>query len=375
MIFQVGPPATLCLLLAQLCLVTMPLCAWADSGNTYVEGGLTGVYQAEVRGARQDSEASADLFFHALTAHGEWLLYLETATGTSEDSPFNVYPEINADAGTAVDSHGASRVQVSELNFRWDTGEGRHLTLGEIDPSAHLDRSRIANDENAHFLGASFVNNPTIAFPDYALGAMYRIDRTLATPEITTIMSGSDGLADNPGRSYHELIDITGQGKGLFLGLGSRWAIDNTRVGIGAWYRTDDHPVLGDPASTEHNYGAYALYGWQAGNHGVSLRAGAANSKVSPAAYFLGAAYEGTTPVGAIGLGVGKIYLSSRLAGPATDDTLQAEAFLRVHLLSEQSHITFVLQYIENPGFDASDATIDSRALIAGIRLHFWFGS
>lgn len=357
------------------CLVMFLSGAWADTSDMVVEGGLTGVYQQETGGSGHDSEASADLFVHVPTGGGEWLLYLEAATGTSADSIFNLYPEINSDAGTAADSQGGSRVQISELNFRWDVSEGHHLTLGEIDPSAHLDRSRIANDENAHFLGTSFVNNPTIAFPDYALGMMYRLDRTPDTPEITAIVSGSDGLADNPGRSYQELVDLAGQGKGIFLALGSRWAIDDTRIGIGGWYRTDDHPVLDDPASIQHNYGVYALYGWQAGNNGVSLRAGAANSAVSPAAYFLGAAYEGVTRIGAFGAGVGKIYQSSRLSSPTTDDTLQVETFLRVPLLSEQSHITFSLQYVENSGFDASDANIDSRALIAAIRLHAWFGN
>jgi hypothetical protein len=346
--------------------------AHAELSVPRVEGGLTAVYQREMRDGLGDTGASADLFGYLPTRRGEWMLYVEGATGTSANSIFNRYAEINADAGTALDSQDGSRVQISELNYRWDLVDERHLTLGQIDPSAHLDRSRIANDENAHFLGTSFVNNPTIAFPDYALGVMYRIDRTATTPEITAILSGSDGLADNPGRSYQELVDLTASGKGVFMGLGSRWAIDNTRIGIGGWYRTDDHPVLDDPDTLRHAYGVYALYGWLAGNHGVSLRAGAANADVSPAAYFLGAAYEGQSKIGAFGLGFGKIFKSEHMPGANLGDTLQAETFLRVPIYSTSSHITFAVQYVENSGFNTSDLAIDSHALIAALRLHIW---
>lgn len=355
-----------------LSLLVLSLGASAQESALRVEGGLTAVHQAEVTGPLQDTEASGDLFVYLPTTKGEWLLYIEAASSIAPDSLFNLYPEINADAGTALDSQNDSRVQISELNFRWDLWQGQHLTLGEIDPSAHLDRSRIANDENAHFLGASFVNNPTIEFPDYALGAMYRRDRTAEAPEITAIIASSDGLADNPGRSYNELVDITGHGKGVFTGLGARWALGDARVGVGGWYRSDDHAVLDNLDANQPNYGVYALYGWQAGSNGVSLRAGAANSAISPAAYFLGAAYEGVTRIGAVGLGVGKIYESPTLGTPDTGNTLQAETFLRVPLVGEISHLTFSLQYVENPGFDASDRVVDSRALIAAIRLHFW---
>lgn len=367
----------------MVCLAPLPMAcilfcletraAQADPSSLRVEGGITAVYQQEVNGSLQDTEASADLFAYLPNSHGEWMLYIEGSSKTTSDSLFNLYPEVNADAGTAQDSRGGSRLQVSELNYRWDHAPGRHLSLGAIDPSAHLDRSRIANDENAHFLGTSFVNNPTIAFPDYALGAMYRIDRTADTPEVTAILSGSKGLADNPGRSYQELIDIAEAGKGVFAGLGARWALGDTRLGVGGWYRSDQHPVLDNTQQTKDNYGVYALYGWQSGNNGVSLRAGAANPSVSAAAYFLGAAYEGITRLGAIGVGVGKIYRSDKLDDVNTGDTLQAESFLRIPFAGDKAHVTLSLQYIQNPGFDASHTVIDSNALIAGVRLHYWF--
>jgi hypothetical protein len=361
-------------IIAALGALCVPGLALGDWNSLHAEGGITAVHQRQTNGARQDTNASADLFVFLPVRSGEWTLYLEGATTTSSDSLFVLFPESNADAGTAADDQGGSRIQISELSYRWAIDERHELTLGEIDPSAHLDRSRIANDENAHFLGTSFVNNPTIEFPDYSLGLMYRINRTPTTPEITAILSSSDGLADNPGRSYQELINVADAGKGVFAGLGARWAIRDTRVGLGGWYRSDDHPKLNDSDSSMHNYGVYGIYGWQAGNHGVNFRVGAARAAVSAAEVFVGAAYEGVTRFGAVGLGAGKIYKSAQLTDPNTDDTLHVEAFFRVPLFSTGSHMTAALQYLENPGFDSSNTAVDAHVLLAALRFHIWFG-
>lgn len=359
---------------AVLCVLYVPASTLADWHSLRVEGGITAVHQRETDGDRQDSSASGDLFVFLPVSNGEWLLYIEGATDTSADSLFSVYPESNADAGTAQDAEGKSRLQISEFNYRWTISPEHELTLGQIDPSAHLDRSRIANDENAHFLGASFVNNPTIEFPDYSLGLMYRKNRTATSPEITAILASSDGLADNPGRSYRELIDVSDAGKGVFAGVGARWAIDDTRIGIGGWYRSDDHADLNGAGGDLHNYGVFGVYGWQAGKHGINFRVGAARDAVSPAEYFVGAAYESITPVGAVGFGIGKIFKSRYMTDIDADDTVHAETFLRVPLGISSAHITAALQYIENSGFDSSDVIVDSHALLAALRFHIWFG-
>jgi hypothetical protein len=155
--------------------------------------------------------------------------------------------------------------------------------------------------------------------------------------------------------------------------VSARWSIDNTRIGVGGWYRSDDHSELDNRDLESDNYGIYGVYGWQAGNHGVNFRLGAARAAVSPAEFFVGAAYEGISPIGAIGIGVGRIVESDLSRHPNTDDTLHGEAFLRIPLYSESSHITVALQYIENSGFDSSGSTIDTHALIAALRFHIWF--
>lgn len=346
----------------------------ADAADAGLEGGLTAVHLTQTESGRHDRSLSGDLIGTLQFDSGLLTIYVEGSTETSPDSIFNQYPEINGDAGSAQDARGNSRIQVSELHYRWTLANGHLLTLGQIDPSAHLDRGRLANDENTDFLGAPFVNNPAIEFPDYTVGLMYRVPRKDARPEFTMILSSSDGLADNPGRSYRELIDIAQDGKGAFVGLGTRWTLGPARVGVGAWFRSDDHPRLDDPDRLEQNYGAFAVYGWQSGAHGVNLRVGMARQSVSPAAAFAGAAYAADTRVGTFGIGAGRIFRSQDLDPSTTGHTTHLEAFFRVPIDAINSQLSFSLQHLKNAGFDSTGSIIDDDALFAGVRLHSWFG-
>lgn len=357
-------------------LLMAPLVAAADIGPLSVEGGLTGVYLNETDSGAHDESLSGDVIATLPWNDGVWTLYIESSTETSTDSIFNRYPEINADAGTAQDFEGNTRIQVSELNYRFNVGNAHQLTIGQIDPSAHLDRGRLANDENADFLGAGFVNNPSIEFPDYTLGVMYRVPRNERRPEFTAIVSSSDGLADNPGRSYRELIDIGEDGKGVFVGLGARWAFGAARLGLGGWYRSDDHPLLIDENRQGRNYGVFGVYGWQDGAHGYHLRVGAANRDVSPVSGFVSAAYVGETRFGAFGLGAGRILRSSHLERATTAHTTHFEGFWRIPLPlpAAESHLSLSVQHLSNSGFDSTGLLIDDAALFAGLRVHAWFG-
>ncbi len=360
--------------LPSLVLLALAAPAAADwTEQLEVIGGVTVVYQQELDTNADDLSASGDLMLELVTDGGTWFAYLEGATGTDADSIFNVYPEINGDAGSVLDSDGGSHVQISELHYRMRLGEQAQLWIGQIDPSAQLDRSRIANDENTQFLGASFVNNPTIAFPDYTLGLLYRLKAEGRRPEYTVILSSSDGIADNPSRSYRELIDVTAAGKGLFAAAGARWYLGDTRIGAGAWLRTDEHPHLDDPDRESRNYGAYAVYGHAFGAQTLSLRAGIANEDVSPATRFASVALERVFDAGTLGLGYARILESSRARTLASGDTNHAEAWFRLPLGMPGLHGTLSMQYVDNPGFDRSGVVAEAHALFGGLRLDYAF--
>lgn len=338
-----------------------------------IAGGITAVYQQELDTGADDFSASGDFTLTLPTGSGRWFLYLEGATGVDTGDLFNTYPEINGDAGSVQDSDGSGHVQVSELFYEFNLDQHSSLMIGQVDTSAHIDRSKIANDETAQFLGNSFVNNATIAFPDYTIGAVYRRAARERMPEITIILSSANGIADDPSRSYRELIDVTGDGNGIFTAAAARWIAGNTEFGAGIWARTDDHPKLDNAARNGSNYGAFVVYERVNGAHAINLRAGLANPAVSNAAGFASVAYQLQQQHGTFGLGLARIVESSKARSPGTADTTHVEAYYRLPLLADTLHVSANLQYVANPGFDRSGTTAEAHALVAGLRFDFIF--
>jgi len=356
----------------------MALCLLATDGieasELMWEGGITSVFQ-DADDSRVDSEltASADLFVTLPRSSGEWFLYIEASTSPDDDGVSSIYPTANADAGSVLDRDGDSHVQVSEFHYTFHMTDDRRLMVGLVNPSAWLDRSRITNDENTHFLNGNFKNNATIEFPDYALGAVMRWPGSESRPGISFVVASSKGISDLPDRTYQELLDISSDDRGAFVGADAKWLRDRTTFRLGAWVRTEDYPVAGSPNESEKNYGLYGVLGWHDAGNALNFRLGIANKDVSVATHFAALAYERSTPLGLLGLGVSKTRISNSFLQGDLDDVAAAEAFFRIPIGDSNGQITPSVQYVENPGFDASGATSSSRAVVAGVRLHWSF--
>lgn len=344
----------------------------ASASGTNWEAGVTTVIQ-DADDSRVDSEltASMDLAFTRTGSRGEWLLYIEASSAPDSDGVSAVYPTANADAGSVLNRDGDGGVQVSEFNYTFDLNDERRLMVGLVNPSAWLDRSNITNDENTHFINGSFKNNATIEFPDYTIGAIMRWPGSAAGPEITLVVASSDGIADLPDRSYQDLLNLSSDQRGAFLGAGARWLGEQTSLRLGAWLRSDDHEVAGSPNEFEMNYGIYAVAGWEFGDDAVSLRVGMANEAVSVATRFAAVAYERRTPIGLFGLGLARTRIANNFRQADLDDVTSAEVFLRLPIGLSGAQITPSIQHVENPGFDTSGATLGSSALVAGVRFHW----
>ena len=172
--------------------LTNGFCGLNDSlGDTGIEFGLgaTSIYQQNVRGGiskhrragrfsgSYDLEVGADLqkllgFEGArVFVHGEgWWSKSGGIDGPSVRSAFGV----NRDAGAR------DAIVVTELWYEQSMLDGKFLLrLGKMDLTGGFecsgcqvafDSSAFANDETIQFLNGALVNNPTIPFPDYALG-------------------------------------------------------------------------------------------------------------------------------------------------------------------------------------------------------------
>ncbi len=355
------------------CTLIILLAAEICASPYSAEGGITAVYQhASDNDVNNETSASADLFFTRQQHSGNWFLYLEASTTPGKAAVSSLYPTANADAGSVISNGSGGGVQISEFNYTLRFTHNNSMKLGLVDPSAWLDRSRIANDENLHFLNGSFVNNATIEFPDYTLGAIYHRSSSNRFPEIVAIVTNAKGLADLPDRSYQHLLEFDGRNDGLFLAAGASWNGQNSNARLGLWIRTDDHTRAGTGAGTESNYGAYIVLGWRRDWGAMNVRMGIANEHVSVATGFAAISYERSTRLGLFGAGLARTWLSDDFRETDLEDTIDAEMFLRVRL-SASIQITPTIQYVENPGFDVLGTTADSATWVSGLRLHWSF--
>ena len=337
-------------------------------------GGVTGIVQtADDRRAETEATLSVDLVATLPMGRGEWSLYVEGSTTPKSDGVSAFYPTVNGDAGSVLTRDGDGGVQVSEFNYTWRGEDAYALTLGLIDPSAWLDRSRIANDENQQFLNGSFINNATIEFPDYTLGGIFRSPANGARPEFTIVLSGSDGITDLPDRSYQDLLDFNEEGRGVFAGVGAHWSHGRSSWRLGAWVRTDDHTVAGSDTEEERNYGVYAVYGWQSGANALNLRAGLANSDVSVADEFVAVSYQRDLGFGQLGVGAAHTGISSGFRAGERSRAFDSELYLRMPIFGGAAHVTPSVQYVEVASFEASETVSGSTAIVSGIRFHYSF--
>lgn len=240
-------------LTGSLSLFSAPAALWAEDGVDSVEvrhGAVSGWRDAEVEAGltivaqgTSDGDADAelttsfDLVATLPTGPGKLVIYVEGNTSPSRNGVAALFAEANADAGTALDRDGDGRLQVSELHYIQALNSHGIAVVGLLDPTTSLDTSHIANDETGQFLTTSLVNNPSIGFPDYTLGAIYNHDLD-GNVTMTLMLTGSNGLGDNPDASYAQLVDVTEDGKGVFAAAELQWLPGAYALRGGAWLNT-----------------------------------------------------------------------------------------------------------------------------------------
>ena len=232
--------------------------------------------------------------------------------------------------------------------------------------SALFEQSRIASDENTQFLGAFFVANPTIEFPDYTLGVVYEgaLSQDLV---LRAAVTSSKGLADNPARSYSQLLSVDDR-EGSFAIASASWEDERWLLRAGIWLNASDHRTLDGSRRDKDNYGAYVLAGYERGRHAANLRYGAANRNVSRGARFASLAYRYQSGPVAIGAGIARAFLSPEEPLQPLDDTDQTEVYLR-YAVTESVFVTADVQLISNSNYGAAADIRNEDTVVAGIRL------
>jgi len=339
--------------------------------TTIVSAATTLTYQ------HADDPQSNNTFFDSLdivatipTVHGQWLVYVEGNTSPPRQGVSSLYPEANQDVGTALDRDGHGRMQVSSLHYVWYLGRDA-LVLGLLNPAGPVDNSEIANNETSQFLATTLVNNPTIAFPDYALGMVYFLEPHHSPLEATFLLSSSHGLHDNPDKSYSELVDVGASGKGIFAVTELIWHQSRTIWRGGVWLQTAANAYLDGSGNTANNYGIYLNSDHHFGRYGLNVRLGAANPRVSAAAQFVGVALE--RGFGRHQAGIGYTYtVASDEDSAGLGNRSQIEAYYRFQQTDHLS-ITPSLQRIINSQFDQTGTRIKPNVAVLSLRINYIF--
>ena len=340
---------------------------FTSTARWHYSGGLVVTHQSTNEShVNDETEASLDFIVSRKTAVGEWRAFIEAVTTPDASGVSSILPEANGDTGSALDKDNKGRVQVSELYYQHRLNTKRVVTAGLLDVSGFFEQSRIVSDETTQFLGTSFTGNVTIEFPDYTPGLVY--EHTLDTgPVLRAAITSSNGLADNPERTYSQLFSVTDDGKGIFAIISTSWKQKNWLLRIGAWTNTSDHDAVNGSSSGLDNFGGYLLAGYKQGQHALNVRLGLANDKVSQASGFTSLGYQFKYADYVMGAGAARIFLSSNEPNTALGDTEHYEIYLR-YAFSKGIFLTGDVQQIYNSNFGALAENRNKGIPIYGLR-------
>jgi hypothetical protein len=343
-------------------------------GRTHVEGFLLGTWQGanHSRVDDQDVHDEGNLELYLLGSlkmgSGSWYMELRGSSTPRKNGVSEFYGS-NALVGETINADGKGRIAATQFFYELPVGAGK-FRLGMLDPTAVLDANDVADDEYTQFMADAFVNNPSIGFPSYVLAAAYqgaaseRLDYKL-------FAGSSSGLQDPADPTYHNVVDVGGEGKGAFAAGELDWRVQDYSIQAGLWYDSAELERLDAPSDagsdTAHGYGVYTSIGGPAGPGAWSVRAGVANNTVQAAANFLSFAYELPLQLSAhattLGVGLARGGDSSDLPFDAAP-IYRAEAYWRVHLAGP-AYVSLDVQYVQHAGFHANRG----GAWLGGIRL------
>ncbi len=358
-------------LAVALLTTTMSNHVMAEDNARLEEVIIIGTYQAASR-SHTRGEGNGELYLLGALdmGPGTWHLEVRGSTTPRNGGVTSVYNS-NATVGETVNSNGDGRIAATQLYYELPAGPGK-FRAGLLDPTALLDAGEVANDEYTQFLSDAFVNNPSIGFPSYVLGAAYKADLTEYL-DYHLFVGSDSGLQDDDDPTYHNVFSVGGhrQGhhKGVFTSGEMRWHANGYSLMGGVWYDTGQVDRLGHSHGSANGYGFYALVNTPVGPGLLAGRAAIANKKTQEASNFLSLSYQLPLQLAehktTLGVAVGRTGESSRLAFNS-DPIYQAEAYWRINVIGPL-HVSPDIQYIDNAGFHADRHGTVVGGLRAGI--------
>ena len=345
--------------------------------------GLTAIWQANHRGGLQpkpegklttswDVELTLSTEKLGLWQGGTALVYLEGTKGTGIDGRYvGSYFGVSADASDRSDHHA----QFSEYWYEHAFGENLlSVRVGKIDATRDFDTNAFANCECTQFVNGALVNNPTVPFPDYALGAQVFLRPCsgfyVAAGAFDANAEGWTSGRDTALESNSDWFVVAEAGVEAALPgtkLPGAWRIgawhDPTRYGDeearelsskgeSGWYVSVDQMVWRESADAEDTQGL-----------GLFARYGYAPDDYCEVEHFwsVGARYQGLIPtrgddVVGFGIAQGKLGQPTRRTTPHDNETVW-ECYYSL-LIGGGAALTLDVQYIKHPAATAKSSVV-----------------
>jgi len=371
----------------------------ADSGIE-IGLGVTNVYQQNVRGGLSKHRRAGRIsgsYDLEMWADLQKLLGLETGNvymlveGGWPDAEGIDAASVGSAFGVNADAIGNDAMLVKELYYEGPVFDDRlTLMIGKIDFTGIFDSSAYADCEVTQFLNAAFVDDPTIPFPAYSLGAVL----TYSITDSWYVMGGiadaqADGRETGFKTTFHDedyffyalesgvtgrLNSVNGAMPGAYRAGFWTDAQDKARFSNSANYRDDigfyiscDQMIVKENSASEDTQGL-----------GVFGRFGYADSDLNEIGNFwsLGFQYQGLVDerdddvLGvAMANGIFSDYSGANDGAGYTEDSETAFELYYSAAVTPWLNISPSVQYISNPG---GSKTI-SDAVVLGLRVHMIF--
>ncbi|MBA7629417.1 Porin B [subsurface metagenome] len=356
----------------------------------------TQIYQQNVRGGinthrragritgSYDVEMSADLQKLLGFESGSLFLHLE---GGWPDTEGIDEPSVGSYFGVNADAIGDRAILVKQFYYEGPIfDDNLTLMIGKIDFTGVFDTSAYADDECTQFLNAAFVDDPTIPFPDYSLGAVL----TYALTDSWYVMGGiADAEADGRETGFNTTFD----GDDYFLYIFETAVtpqLDSAKGPLQGAYRVgfwaDPRPKAhSDTTNTYRNdVGFYLSFDQMLAKEnsdpedsqglGTFFRYGYADSRKNDLTNFwsVGFQYQGLLEGrddDVLGVGFAQGIFSDKASTTYTNDYESVlELYYSVQVTPRLS-LTPSIQYVTNPGGDRTT----SDAIVLGVRLQMRF--
>jgi porin len=358
--------------------------------------GVTNIYQMNTKGGTgthknngrytgsYDLEISADL--QKLLGLDAGILFLHLEGGWPDAEGIDPR-SVESTFGVNADAIGNDHILVKQLFYEGPFfDESLMITIGKIDFTGVFDKNAYADDEITQFLNAAFVDDPTIPFPQYSLGAIL----TWNLNDNWYFMAGAaDAQADSRETGFRTAFHKEDYFfYALETGVTAEISSENGSLPgayrVGLW--NDPQPKANSDAVKNYrdDVGIYTscdqMFHKENTDHqdtqglGVFFRYGYAPSKTNDITNFLsfGFQYQGLfngRDDDILGVAFARGFFCDSADAAYSDDYENAVELYYNAQLTEMFNVSPAVQYITNPG--GGNASRD--AVVLGVRVQMTF--